>query len=119
MANNYLKMKISKLQLIKEGIKHRSLISKIPSIFRMFKLWIKGQYTADFKEMILPLLGVIYIISPIDIIPGFLAPFIGALDDLAVLSVILPKLTKNVNDFLFWEAQKDKNITTIETEILE
>lgn len=112
-------MKISKLQLLKEGIKHRSLISKIPSIFRMFRLWIKGQYKADFKEMILPLLGVAYIISPIDIIPGFLAPFIGALDDLAVLSIILPKLTKNVDDFLFWEANKNTEIKTIETEVVQ
>lgn len=112
-------MKLSKLQLIKEAIKNKYLITKIPSIFRMFKLWIKGVYKADFKEMLIILLGVAYIISPLDAIPGFLVPFIGALDDIAILSLILPKLTKNVNDFLLWEHQRDQNIQIIDAKIIK
>lgn len=113
-------MKYSKIHLAKEAIKQKGFIKKIPDIFRMVKLWRKGIYKANSIDIILPLLGVLYIISPIDLLPEIAIPVIGVLDDLAVLYLVLPKLMKEVNKFLLWEASyKMVNPNIIEAEIIE
>lgn len=61
--------------------------------------------------MIVPGLAVIYLFSPLDIIPDFI-PILGQLDDLAILAFALPKLLKEVDRFLQWERER-KKIRTI------
>ena len=115
-------MKYSKIHLVKEAIKNKGFIAKIPDIFRMFNAWRKGTYKANFWDLAIPLAGVIYIISPIDLIPGIAVPFVGALDDLAVLSLIMPRLLKEVDKFLFWQAEKQDSASfskTIEVSAVE
>ncbi len=113
-------MKYSKIHLAKEAIKHKGFLKKIPDVFRMVKLWRKGIYKVNSIDIILPLLGFAYIISPIDLLPEIALPVIGVLDDLAVLSLALPKLMKEVDKFLLWESQRGMaNPTIIEAEIVE
>jgi len=57
-------------------------------------------------DIILPLLGLLYVISPIDLLPEVAVPVIGVLDDLAVLSLAIPKLIREVDKFLLWEADQ-------------
>lgn len=110
-------MKHSKIEFFKEAIKHKGFIQKIPVIWRMLNMWRKGQYPVNILDMILPILGLLYVLSPIDLIPEIAIPIIGALDDLAILTIIIPKLMKEVDRFLLWEAmQKEKDITTIDIE---
>lgn len=109
-------MKYSKVEILKEAIKHKGFIQKVPVIWRMVKLWRRGSYKTNAMDMILPLLGLIYVISPIDLIPEIAVPFIGSLDDLAVLAFIIPKLMKEVDKFLLWEAMQKEGITTIDVE---
>lgn len=99
-------MKYSKLNLAKEAISHRGFVKKIPDIFRMVKMWKKGDYPVRSIDIILPLLGMLYVISPIDILPDFALPVLGIMDDLAVLSLVIPKLVKEVDKFLMWETEK-------------
>ncbi|MDO5615585.1 MAG: DUF1232 domain-containing protein [Cruoricaptor ignavus] len=112
-------MKYSKIQLIKEAIKHKGFMQKLPVVWRMLKMWKKGQYPTKSIDMILPVLGLLYVISPIDLIPEIAIPFIGSLDDLAVLALVIPKLMKEVDKFLLWEALNKKGITTIDVEEVE
>jgi hypothetical protein len=51
------KMKYSKLNLAKEAINHKGFVKKIPDIFRMIKMWRKGEYPMRSIDIILPLLG--------------------------------------------------------------
>ncbi|MET3537314.1 YkvA family protein [Chryseobacterium limigenitum] len=100
-------MKYSKLNLAKEAISHKGFVKKIPDIFRMIKMWRKGEYPVNSIDIILPLLGLVYVISPIDLLPEVAIPVLGVLDDLAVLSLTIPKLVKEVDKFLLWEAEKE------------
>lgn len=114
-------MKYSKLNLAKEAIAHKGFVKKIPDIFRMVNLWRKGAYPVKSMDMILPLLGLLYVISPIDVIPDFII-VAGVLDDLAILSLAIPKLLKEVDKFLLWEAEQrinNENSKIIDTEIIE
>lgn len=99
-------MKYSKLHLAKEAIRHKGFIKKIPDIFRMVKFWRKGMYPMRSIDVILPLLGLLYVISPIDLIPDFIFPVVGVMDDLAILSLAIPKLIREVDKFLIWEAER-------------
>ncbi|MGU3377305.1 YkvA family protein [Chryseobacterium sp. M5A1_1a] len=113
-------MKYSKLNLAKEAINHKGFIKKIPDIFRMVKMWRKGSYPMKSIDMILPLLGILYVISPIDLLPEFAIPILGVMDDLAVLSLTIPKLIKEVDKFLLWEAEQKYNGTqVIDAEIVK
>jgi len=111
IVENYFKtkhtMKYSKLNLAKEAISHKGFVKKIPDIFRMIKMWKKGAYPVNSIDIILPLLGLVYVISPIDLLPEVAIPVLGVLDDLAVLSLTIPKLVKEVDKFLLWEAEKE------------
>lgn len=98
-------MKYSKLNLAKEAIAHKGFVKKIPDIFRMVNMWRKGAYPVKSIDLILPLVGLLYVISPIDIIPDFIV-VAGVLDDLAVLSLAIPKLIREVDKFLLWEAEQ-------------
>lgn len=98
-------MKYSKLNLAKEAISHKGFVKKIPDIFRMVKMWRKGEYPVKSIDLILPLVGLLYVISPIDIIPDFII-VAGVLDDIAVLSLAIPKLIREVDKFLLWEAER-------------
>ncbi len=113
-------MKYSKIELAKEAIKHKGFLKKIPDIWRMVKYWRKGQYPVNSIDMILPLLGLLYVISPIDLLPEIAVPFLGVADDLAVLSLALPKLLKEVDKFLLWEAKRNGSLqNVIDAEIVE
>ncbi|WP_262149038.1 YkvA family protein [Chryseobacterium foetidum] len=106
-------MKYSKLHLAKEAIRHKGFIKKIPDIFRMVKFWRKGMYPMRSIDVILPMLGLLYVISPIDLIPDFIFPVVGVMDDLAILSLAIPKLIREVDKFLLWEAERRLGETKI------
>ena len=120
LLNPNTKMKYSKLNLAKEAINHKGFIKKIPDIFRMVKMWRKGIYPMRSIDIILPLLGILYVLSPIDLLPEFVIPVLGVMDDLAVLSLTIPKLIKEVDKFLLWEAQqKYSGAQVIDAEIVK
>lgn len=97
------------------------IFAKMPHILRMVKAAKKGDYKLDKKSVLIPSLAIIYILSPIDIIPDVLLG-IGAIDDLAILAFAIPFIVKEVDKFLVWEEeQKLKNSSTkvIDAEIVE
>lgn len=108
-------MKYSKAQLLKEAIKHKGFVAKIPVIYRMLKAWMKGSYPVKNMDMLLPVIGLVYVISPIDLLPEMI-PVIGVLDDLAILTFVIPKLMKEVDKFLLWEGLQKEGIQTIDVE---
>ncbi len=99
-------MKYSKLSLAKEAISHKGFVKKVPDIYRMVKMWKRGEYPMRSLDIILPLLGLLYVISPIDLLPEVAIPVLGVMDDIAVLSLTIPKLLKEVDKFLLWEAER-------------
>ncbi len=112
-------MKLSKIALAKEAFKHKGFIQKIPVIIRMIKsIMGKGGYKPQFKNIILPGLVLVYLISPLDIIPDWL-PVIGVLDDLALLAFAIPMLIAEAEKFVQWEASQKTDSNVIDAEIIK
>ena len=112
-------MKVSKIALAKEAFKHKGFIRKIPVIIRMVKSTMaKGGYKPEFKNVILPALVLVYLISPLDIIPDWI-PVIGVLDDLALLALAMPMLIAEAEKFIEWEvSRKSTDLRVTEAEIV-
>ncbi|KIA82839.1 hypothetical protein OA84_04475 [Kaistella solincola] len=110
-------MKLSKIQLAREAFKHKGFISKIPVIVRMIKSATKkGGYKPHFKNVIVPGLVLVYLISPIDFLPDFI-PVIGVLDDIALLAFAIPLLITEAEKFVAWEASRTED-KVIDAEII-
>ena len=111
-------MKISKIALAKEAFKHKGFIKKIPVIIRMVRsILSKNGYKPEFKNVVLPALVLVYLISPLDIIPDWI-PIIGVFDDLALLAFAMPLLITEAEKFVAWEASKTPDSNVIEAEII-
>jgi uncharacterized membrane protein YkvA (DUF1232 family) len=111
-------MKISKIALAKEAFKHKGFIRKIPVIIRMVKsIMSKNGYKPEFKNVILPALVIVYLISPLDIIPDWI-PLIGVLDDLALLALAMPMLISEAEKFVAWEESLKSDQKILEAEIV-
>jgi|SRR5690606_19836207 len=109
-------MKLSKIALAREAFRHKGFIGKIPVITRMVKsVMSKNGYRPNYKNVVLPGLVLVYLISPIDILPDWI-PLIGVLDDLALLAFAIPMLIKEAEKFVAWEATSkgDPNISDAE-----
>ena len=71
--------------------KHEIFSSQNSGIFQDLILRIKlilrliGDKRINFLLKLLPIGAIIYVVSPVDLIPGLALPVIGALDDAAVL----------------------------------
>jgi len=92
--------------------KDKNFISKIPILFRMLKASLKGKYKPGFKNLFIFTFLLLYIISPIDLIPDFLVG-IGILDDLTVAYFAFSKLFKEVDKYLVWENRNHYTNTSI------
>lgn len=58
----------------------QDLVLRIKLILRLI-----GDRRVHFLVKLLPIAAAIYVVSPVDLIPGAVIPFIGALDDAAVI----------------------------------
>lgn len=105
-----------RFRVYSHAARQKGFLASIPVIWRMLKQWRRGNNKTNAISMWTVILGLIYIISPIDLIPEIAIPFVGALDDLAILAFIMPRLMDEVERFQRWESDKKKGITTIEVD---
>ncbi len=79
------------------------LAERITTLSRMVKAYATGQYRIIPWATILKVIaGLIYFISPIDLIPDFL-PLVGLSDDLALVMWLFTSLKTDIDNFIAWE----------------
>lgn len=69
---------------------------------RMIQAHRNGKFKVSSKTLGLLVLGLVYFITPIDIIPDFL-PILGFTDDLSVVLAVFNSVKHEVDEFLNWE----------------
>lgn len=72
--------------------KHRA------GLFAMFRDMFIGRYKASFITKVAVLLGLLYILSPMDLIPDFI-PLLGWADDGAVLYFLVQRLKSELDRY--------------------
>lgn len=77
--------------------------SYLTALFRILKAYIRGEYRdIPWGSIVLVTVGIIYFVSPIDLIPDIL-PGIGLIDDAAVIAFVVAQIKADLDNFLAWE----------------
>ena len=78
----------------------------VPLLLRLTRAWARKDYTEiPWKSIVSVVAALLYFISPLDVIPDFI-PFIGFVDDAAVVAFVLKSLRTDLSDFQCWEAEQ-------------
>ncbi len=98
---------LSKVLKKAEDSKHHEVISsiwdKIHLLFSLVRDWSNGAYKDISKSAILAIIGgLIYFVSPIDVVPDFWVG-LGLVDDAAVLGLIINQLDKELIRYKEWK----------------
>ena len=72
------------------------------ALFRMLRAWATGAYRPSWVTVVSAAAVVLYILSPIDLIPDFL-PVVGLLDDASFFLWVLTRIRAELDRFLEWE----------------
>ena len=82
----------------------------LPVLLRVMRAYARGDYRKiPWRSLVTIVAGVLYFISPIDLIPDFI-PVIGYVDDAAVISLVLRGVRGDLEAFEKWEAKPRLNL---------
>ncbi|HHV64812.1 MAG TPA: DUF1232 domain-containing protein [Peptococcaceae bacterium] len=77
---------------------------KIQLLFSLVRDWANGNYKGISKSAIIAVIaGLIYFVSPLDVIPDFLVG-LGIVDDAAVLALIIKQIDKEIIRYKQWKS---------------
>lgn len=101
-AKELVSKTINKIAKLGDDSRVKKLVAPIGVFSRMIKAHFKGAHKLTNSTLWLLVLGLVYFISPFDIVPDFLG-FFGFADDLSVVLAIYAKVRDEVEEFLDWE----------------
>lgn len=99
---NLLKNVGERLSQVSNHPKVQAALEPILIFKRMIQAHRSGKFKVSSKTLGLIVLGLLYFITPIDIIPDFM-PILGFTDDLSVILAVFNSVKHEVDDFLNWE----------------
>lgn len=83
---------------------------KMVLLFGVAKDYVNGDYTEIPKRSIVAVLGgIVYFLSPIDVIPDFV-PFLGFFDDIFILNLVYKQVLKDLEKYKEWKDSQVKII---------
>lgn len=78
--------------------------SYMQTFIRLVKAYISGDYRQVSKKfLVLGVAVLLYLVSPLDIIPDFI-PALGLLDDISLMAWFVDAFMKEIRKFREWEA---------------
>jgi len=93
---------MGKGSLLNVGLLSR-LIGNFKLLYSLIKDYWKGKYRrVSLWSVLIFIAGIVYVISPIDIIPDFL-PLVGQIDDAIILVLCMYFLEKDLQKYKEWK----------------
>lgn len=100
--------KIKRIRNDKDGLE--DLKRMVNTLNRMIRAYLSGDYQKiPWKSLLLITSGIVYFVSPLDLIPDFI-PVSGFLDDITILFWVLNAVKDDVEAFEEWEATYAKQV---------
>jgi len=83
---------------------------KILLLLGVAKDYVNGDYTEIPKRSIIAIVGgLIYFLSPVDIVPDFI-PVLGLIDDVFVLNLVYKQVVKDLERYKAWKEDQQDNL---------
>lgn len=80
------------------------LMDRLAAVPRMVGATVRGRYSGTSRWRLLAMLGaLLYVVSPIDLVPEGLLAFVGLADDAVVIAWMAAALVTDTEDYLVWE----------------
>jgi len=87
--------------------------AKLVLLFAISKDYVNGDYTEIPKRSIIAILGgLVYFLSPIDVVPDFV-PVLGFIDDIYILNLVYRQVLKDLEKYKTWKDAQIKFIRDI------
>lgn len=84
---------------------------RLTSLPRLVRATFRGDYAGTTRGRLVMLVGaVLYVVSPIDLVPEMILPILGLADDALVISWIAVSLVNETESFLSWERDRDRTV---------
>ena len=115
-----LKYLIGKEDKLKEKLEDNSYLEPFSDDLMLFMSLIKDYYKGDyrkipFRTISAGVVGAIYTLNPIDLIPDSI-PFIGYIDDALVLKFCLKQARKDLQKYKSWKQEQSGTKSTSEND---
>lgn len=83
--------------------KIKEVLSDVKALIRLIRAYANGEYRAiSWESLVLAAAGVVYLVSPLDLIPDVLPG--GLVDDAVVVAFVIGLIRDELDDFVAWEA---------------
>lgn len=84
---------------------------RLASLPRLAWATIRGEYSGTSRGRLLAIVAaLLYVISPIDLVPEMFVPLLGLGDDALVISWIAASLINDTESFLGWERERARTV---------
>jgi len=95
-----------KAERVKDVQRVKGFWSDLTALFRLVRAKARGEYKAlPWRAMVSALAAIVYFVNPLDVIPDVI-PFLGYVDDAAVLAFVLRMIAGDLSRFREWEASR-------------
>jgi uncharacterized membrane protein YkvA (DUF1232 family) len=85
--------------------------TRLAALPRLVWATIRGQYVGTSRARLIGIaLALLYVISPMDLLPEMVLPFVGLADDAVVISWIAASLINETESFLGWEGDRARTV---------
>lgn len=85
--------------------------TRLAALPRLVWATIRGEYRGTSRGRLLALVAaLLYVVSPVDLVPELVLPFIGLGDDAVVIGWIAVSLINDTESFLRWERDRDRTM---------
>lgn len=85
--------------------------TRLTSVPRLVMATVKGTYPGASRGRVLAIVGaLLYVVSPVDLVPELVLPLVGLGDDAVVIAWIVTSLVNETESFLRWESDRDRTV---------
>lgn len=85
--------------------------ARLAAVPRMLGEGFSGRYPhLDKRRMAVALLGLVYVVSPVDIIPELFVPLLGLGDDAVVAALLVGTFLSETDAYLEWRTGRERTV---------
>ena len=83
-------------------------LSDVAVLVSMARAYIKKEYTTvSWATIAIAIAGIVYVVNPMDLLPDMI-PFVGYLDDGAVMAAVLKMIHDDLKQYKEWQKQQGR-----------